>query len=56
VDILLGDASKARERLGWRPRIRFEELVAEMVREDYRLAQRDNMAKRNGYRIFEYQE
>jgi len=56
VDTLLGDASKARTRLGWRPRTRFEDLVAEMVREDYRTAQRDNMAKRHGYRVLEYQE
>ena len=56
VDTLLGDASKARTRLGWQPRTRFGDLVAEMVREDYRSAQRDNMAKRHGYRVFEYQE
>ncbi|HKU72156.1 MAG TPA: GDP-mannose 4,6-dehydratase [Burkholderiales bacterium] len=56
VDTLLGDASKARARLGWRPRIGFEELVGEMVREDYRSAQKDNMVKRHGYRVLECQE
>ena len=34
VDSLMGDASKARERLGWKPKIRFSDLVKEMVRED----------------------
>jgi len=56
VETLLGDASKARARLGWRPRTSFEELVTEMVREDYRTAERDNMAKRHGFRVLECQE
>ncbi len=56
VDTLLGDATKARLRLGWTPRTQFSELVAEMVREDYRSAQRDSMVKRHGYRVLEYQE
>jgi GDPmannose 4,6-dehydratase len=56
VDSLLGDPTKARERLGWRPKTRFEDLVAEMAREDYRAAQRDSMVKRHGYRVPEYQE
>lgn len=41
VETLLGDASKARKKLGWRPRISFKELVEEMMRSDLRLAQRD---------------
>ena len=49
VETLLGDASKARERLGWTPRISFQELVAEMVREDFKTAQRDELMKRHGY-------
>jgi GDPmannose 4,6-dehydratase len=56
VETLLGDASKARTRLGWRPRTSFEDLVAEMVREDYRSAQKDSMVKRHGYRVLECQE
>jgi GDPmannose 4,6-dehydratase len=56
VDSLLGDPAKARERLGWRPKTRFEDLVAEMMREDYSAAQRDSMAKRHGYRVLELQE
>ena len=41
VDILVGDASKARQRLGWTHETRFEELVAEMVREDLRWVARE---------------
>jgi GDPmannose 4,6-dehydratase len=37
VDILIGDATKAREKLGWKPKIRFEELVREMVQNDLKL-------------------
>lgn len=49
VETLLGDASKAREKLGWSPRISFEDLVAEMVREDLKAAERDELIKRHGY-------
>ncbi len=49
VETLLGDASKAREKLGWRPKITFRELVAEMVREDLRSAERDELVKKHGY-------
>ena len=56
VDSLLGDASKAREKLGWEPRIGFEELVAEMVREDLKTAEKDELIKRHGYSAFDYHE
>lgn len=49
VETLLGDASKARERLGWTPKISFQELVSEMVQEDFKTAQRDELMKRHGY-------
>lgn len=49
VETLLGDASKAREKLGWTPKITFEELVSEMVREDLRKAERDELVNRHGY-------
>jgi GDPmannose 4,6-dehydratase len=52
VESLVGDASKARAKLGWRPRTTFRELVAEMVREDLRLAERDLVCRRNGYPAF----
>jgi GDPmannose 4,6-dehydratase len=45
VDLLLGDASKARQRLGWQPRIRFAELVRMMIQSDWHLA-RDEAAAR----------
>ncbi len=45
VGSLLGDARKARETLGWRPRISFDELVAEMVREDAKEAERESLAR-----------
>jgi GDPmannose 4,6-dehydratase len=51
VDTLLGDATKARDKLGWRSRTTFSELVAEMVAEDYRSAQRDHLVSTNGYRV-----
>ena len=56
VDELLGDASKARERLGWRPRTSFGELVREMVCADLALAQRDALCRREGFRTFERHE
>ena len=56
VDTLLGDASKAREKLGWIPKISFEELVSEMVHEDLELAKRDDLIKNSGFRTFNYHE
>jgi GDPmannose 4,6-dehydratase len=56
VETLLGDATKAREKLGWSPRISFAELVAEMVREDLKAAERDELVKRHGYRPFDFHE
>jgi GDPmannose 4,6-dehydratase len=41
VDLLIGDASKARQRLGWEPRVRFKELVRLMVEADLELAKRE---------------
>jgi GDPmannose 4,6-dehydratase len=52
VETLLGDATKAREKLGWVPRITFEELVKEMVAADYKTAQRDQLVKKHGYASF----
>lgn len=49
VDTLLGDASKAKEKLGWVPKISFEELVREMVREDKKASERDELIKHHGY-------
>jgi GDPmannose 4,6-dehydratase len=56
VDILLGDPSKARVKLGWIPKVRFRELVSEMVREDLKAAQRDELVKRHGFMAYDYRE
>ena len=56
VDTLLGDASKARRKLGWKPRTPFKDLVSEMMREDLRLAERDQLARSHGHKIHERQE
>ncbi|MEI6719638.1 MAG: GDP-mannose 4,6-dehydratase [Betaproteobacteria bacterium] len=56
VETLLGDASKARTRLGWQPRVRFRELVAEMVREDLATAGRDELCRNEGYKVFAHHE
>ena len=47
VDILLGDASKARGILGWMPKIKFKEIVEEMVREDLKLVRRELYGSKN---------
>jgi GDPmannose 4,6-dehydratase len=56
VETLLGDASKAREKLGWTPKISFAELVAEMVREDLKAAERDELIKKHGYKAMDHHE
>ena len=56
VDTLMGDASKARARLGWEPKITFEELVTEMVVEDLKVAERDSLCERRGFKTFRYYE
>lgn len=52
VEMLLGDASKAHTELGWAPKTTFKQLVAEMAMEDLRLAERDDMVRKAGYRLF----
>ncbi|GLI36681.1 GDP-mannose 4,6-dehydratase [Geobacter hydrogenophilus] len=56
VETLLGDATKAREKLGWAPKISFRELVSEMVREDLKAAERDELVKKHGYKAFDHHE
>ncbi len=56
VGTLVGDASKARAKLGWAPKVRFRELVAEMVAEDLKLATRDQLVSNSGYRIASYSD
>jgi len=56
VETLLGDASKAREKLGWQPRITFEEMVQEMMENDLALAQRDHLVETQGFKAFQHYE
>ena len=56
VETLLGDPTKAREKLGWTPKVTFAELVSEMVREDLKSAERDELVKKHGYHAFDYHE
>ena len=56
VETLLGDATKAHEKLGWTPRITFNELVAEMVREDLEIAIRDDLVRNSGYTVMSHHE
>jgi GDPmannose 4,6-dehydratase len=56
VDTLLGDASKAREKLAWAPEVSFEQLVAEMVETDMELARRDAHLAGAGYKVYRYRE
>jgi len=56
VETLLGDARKARRQLGWKPRITFKQLVAEMMREDLILAERDELVKSQGYKAYDFHE
>lgn len=56
VESLLGDATKAKEKLGWTPKISFDQLVSEMVYEDLRAAECDGLVKEHGYPVFDYHE
>ncbi|MBT9371847.1 GDP-mannose 4,6-dehydratase [Rhizobium sp. CSW-27] len=56
VETLLGDPAKAKEKLGWVPKITFQELVAEMMREDLKAAERDELVKRHGFAAYDYHE
>lgn len=56
VETLLGDPSKAHEKLGWRPATPFSQLVREMVQSDHQAAKRDALIKLAGFKAFEYNE
>jgi GDPmannose 4,6-dehydratase len=56
VETLLGDASRARTKLHWSPKITFRELVAEMMREDLKSAERDELVKKHGFSAYNYFE
>lgn len=52
VATLLGDPTKAKEKLGWEPKTSFESLVREMMKEDVESAKRDELIKQHGFRYF----
>jgi GDPmannose 4,6-dehydratase len=56
VETLLGDPTKAKQKLGWSPKTSFHELVAEMVREDLNSAERDELVKKHGFSTYDYHE
>jgi GDPmannose 4,6-dehydratase len=56
VETLLGDPTKAREKLGWIPKTTFRGLVSEMVREDLKSAERDELVKKHGFAAYDYHE
>ena len=56
VDNLLGDATKAKKKLGWTPKITFTELVSEMMREDLKSAECDELAKKHGFEPYNRDE
>ena len=56
VETLLGDPTKAKDKLGWTPSTSFDDLVAEMVRADLEDAKRDALVAREGYKTFNYNE
>ena len=56
VETLLGDASKARTKLGWRPEISFDALVLEMVTADREHARRDALIAREGFKTYTHHE
>ena len=56
VDTLLGNPAKAQEKLGWKPRTSFEEMVTEMARHDLELALRDAVVEDAGFTSFKHEE
>ena len=56
VETLLGDPSKAKEKLGWEPKITFHELIKEMVIDDLKEAEKNNLCKESGFSVFNYYE
>lgn len=56
VDLLLGDSTKAREKLGWKPKYDLDSLIKDMVQSDLKLMQKDKFLQDNGYKILRYFE
>jgi GDPmannose 4,6-dehydratase len=56
VESLLGDSTKAREKVGWKPKISFSEMVNEMMENDIKIAKRDSLVKEHGFDVPDYNE
>jgi GDPmannose 4,6-dehydratase len=56
VETLLGDPTKAKEKLGWTPKTTFQEMVREMVLSDLEDARKDELCRRHGFNTFDYHE
>ena len=56
VETLLGDPTKAKEKLGWTPKTSLQELVKEMVLSDYSSAKRDSLIKLAGFKAYDHYE
>ena len=56
VDTLLGDSSKAKEKLGWETKIDLKEMVYEMMENDINIAKRDELVQKHGYKVPNYHE
>ena len=56
VEQLLGDSSKARKKLDWKPSISLEELIAEMIEEDSNEAKKESLLKKKGFSVYSSQE
>ena len=56
VDLLIGDASKAKKKLGWSPKYDLKGLIKEMVQADYELFKRDKYLLKGGHKILNYHE
>jgi GDPmannose 4,6-dehydratase len=54
VDELLGDATKAREILGWEPKISFSQMISAMVKADLEEASRDQLCRESGFKVLNY--
>ena len=56
VDLLVGDATKAKEKLGWEPKITLEELIEDMMTSDIKLFKKDKFLKDEGFNTLNYFE
>jgi len=56
VDLLIGDSSKAREKLGWEPKVTLKELLSMMVASDMKDAEQELHLRKNGFEVREHHE